>query len=36
VTRVDGEPGGKRRSLAVGPTTDPHGTGVGLGLSASW
>jgi membrane-associated phospholipid phosphatase len=35
VTRVDG---GKasRRTLVVGPATDAHGTGIGLGVAASW
>lgn len=37
VTRVDGERSAKRRrTLAVGPASDPQGTGVGLGVSASW
>jgi membrane-associated phospholipid phosphatase len=36
VARVDGERPAKKRVVSVGPATDPHGQGVGLGLSASW
>jgi membrane-associated phospholipid phosphatase len=36
VTRRDGAPAGKKSFVTVGPATDPHGQGVGLGLSASW
>lgn len=36
VTRLDGERPPKKRFVSVGPATDPHGQGVGLGLSASW
>jgi membrane-associated phospholipid phosphatase len=36
VARVDGERPAKKRLVSVGPATDPHGQGVGLGLSASW
>lgn len=36
VTRLDGERPAKKRFVSVGPATDPHGSGVGLGLSASW
>jgi membrane-associated phospholipid phosphatase len=36
VARLDGERPASKRTLAVGPVTDPHGTGVGLGLSATW
>lgn len=36
VTRLDGERPAKKRFVSVGPATDPHGQGVGLGLSASW
>ena len=36
VARVDGERPAKKRFVSVGPATDPHGQGVGLGVSASW
>jgi membrane-associated phospholipid phosphatase len=36
VTRLDGQQPAKKRTLALAPATDPHGQGVGLGLSASW
>jgi membrane-associated phospholipid phosphatase len=36
VTRLDGERPAKKPFVSVGPATDPHGQGVGLGLSASW
>jgi hypothetical protein len=36
VTRLDGQQPGRKRTLALTPATDPHGQGVGLGLSASW
>ncbi len=36
VTRVNGEPKAKARTLAVGPAADAHGSGVGLGVSATW
>lgn len=36
VARLDGERPAGRRLVSVGPTTDPHGQGVGLSLSASW
>ena len=36
VTRTDGERPAKKRVLNVGPATDPHGQGIGLGFSASW
>lgn len=36
VTRLDGERPARARQLSVGPVTDPHGQGVGLGVSASW
>lgn len=36
VTRLDGERPAGKRLVSVGPATDPHGGGVGLGLSASW
>lgn len=36
VARLDGERPAKKRVISVGPATDPHGQGVGLGLSASW
>jgi membrane-associated phospholipid phosphatase len=36
VTRLDGERRSSGRTLAVAPATDPHGSGVGLGFSASW
>ena len=36
VARVDGERPAKKRIVSVGPATDPHGQGVGLGVSASW
>jgi membrane-associated phospholipid phosphatase len=36
VSRLDGERPAKRRLVSVGPATDLHGQGVGLGLSASW
>jgi membrane-associated phospholipid phosphatase len=36
VARLDAERPAKKRFVSVGPATDPHGQGVGLGLSASW
>ena len=36
VSRLDGERPAKKRFVSVGPATDPHGQGIGLGLSASW
>ena len=36
VTRVNGEPGAKRKTFSLHPATDPRGAGVGLGMSASW
>ncbi len=36
VSRLDGERPAKKRFVSVGPATDLHGQGVGLGLSASW
>jgi membrane-associated phospholipid phosphatase len=36
VARLDGERPAKKRVISVGPATDPHGQGIGLGLSASW
>jgi membrane-associated phospholipid phosphatase len=36
VGRLDGDRPPKKRSISVGPATDPRGQGVGLGLSASW
>jgi len=36
VARVDAERPAKKRFVSVGPATDAHGQGVGLGLSASW
>ena len=36
VGRLDGERPAKKRTVSVGPATDLHGQGVGLGLSASW
>jgi membrane-associated phospholipid phosphatase len=36
VARVDGQRPAKKSQISVGPATDPHGQGVGLGLSASW
>ena len=36
VTRLDGERPARKRVVSVGPATDPHGQGIGLGLSASW
>ena len=36
VTRLDGQGPAKKRLVSVGPATDPHGQGIGLGLSASW
>jgi len=36
VGRLDGERPAKKRIVSVGPATDPHGQGVGLGVSASW
>jgi membrane-associated phospholipid phosphatase len=36
VARLDGERPARRRVVSVGPATDPHGQGIGLGLSASW
>jgi membrane-associated phospholipid phosphatase len=36
VSRLDGERPAKKRFVSVGPATDLHGQGVGLGVSASW
>ena len=36
VSRLDGERPAKKRTVSIGPATDLHGQGVGLGLSASW
>lgn len=36
VTRVNGARPASSRTLSLGPATDPHGTGIGLGLSATW
>jgi membrane-associated phospholipid phosphatase len=36
VGRLDGGPAAKKRTVSIGPATDPHGQGLGLGLSASW
>jgi membrane-associated phospholipid phosphatase len=36
VTRLDGARPAKKRVVSVGPATDPHGQGIGLGLQASW
>ncbi len=36
VARLDGERPARKRFVSVGPLTDPHGQGIGLGLSASW
>jgi hypothetical protein len=36
VGRLDGEPAARKRTVSLGPATDPHGQGLGLGLSASW
>jgi membrane-associated phospholipid phosphatase len=36
VTRVNGEPRPRRGTWAVGPATDAHGSGLGLGVAASW
>jgi membrane-associated phospholipid phosphatase len=36
VSRLDGQPAAKKRLVSIGPATDPHGAGIGLGLSASW
>jgi membrane-associated phospholipid phosphatase len=36
VRRLDGDRPAKKRLVGIGPATDPHGQGVGLGLSASW
>lgn len=36
VPRIDGERPARKRTLSVGPATDPHGQGIGLGVSASW
>jgi membrane-associated phospholipid phosphatase len=36
VVRKDGERPGRKSLLSVGPATDLHGLGVGLGLTASW
>ena len=36
VARRDGEQKATKRVFSVGPATDPHGQGIGLGLSASW
>jgi membrane-associated phospholipid phosphatase len=36
VVRTNGEPVGRRRSLALTPMTDAQGTGVGVGASVSW
>jgi membrane-associated phospholipid phosphatase len=36
VSRLDGERPAKKRTVSIGPATDLHGQGVGLGVSASW
>jgi len=36
VGRLDGGQPARKRFVSVGPATDLHGQGVGLGLSASW
>jgi membrane-associated phospholipid phosphatase len=36
VSRLDGERPAKKSFVSVGPATDVHGQGVGLGFSASW
>lgn len=36
VARLDGERPARKRFVSVGPATDAHGQGFGLGLSASW
>jgi membrane-associated phospholipid phosphatase len=36
VTRLNGEPAPRKRTLALGPATDLNGGGVGLGVSATW
>jgi membrane-associated phospholipid phosphatase len=36
VSRLDGERPAKKRVVSIGPATDLHGQGVGLGLSANW
>jgi membrane-associated phospholipid phosphatase len=36
VSRLDGERPAKKRLVSLGPATDLHGQGIGLGLSASW
>jgi membrane-associated phospholipid phosphatase len=36
VTRLDGERPAKKSVFSLGPATDSHGQGVGVGLSASW
>jgi membrane-associated phospholipid phosphatase len=36
VTRLNGESAPRKHTLAVGPSTDLNGGGVGLGVSATW
>ena len=36
VTRVNGGRPASSRTLSLGPATDPHGTGIGRGLAATW
>jgi membrane-associated phospholipid phosphatase len=36
VTRLDGERPAKKSVFSVGPATDSHGQGLGVGFSASW
>jgi len=36
VARLDGQPAAKKRLVSVGPATDLHGQGIGIGVSASW
>jgi membrane-associated phospholipid phosphatase len=36
VSRLDGQEAAKKRFVSIAPATDPHGQGIGLGLSASW
>jgi hypothetical protein len=36
VGHLDSEQPAKKRIVRIGPATDLHGQGVGLGLSASW
>lgn len=36
VTRLDGERPAKKSAFSVGPATDSHGQGLGVGFSASW